>query len=243
MLPRRQPRIKGILPVRICGIDLRGLAFSERSCTATISFAGASLLGVRVPLSRGAIIDLQYRTRQAPFRVVWTVPASGGLERHIGLECLKPEKDFWPVTLPSQVHDPAAVDQLYYSRNGRRSDRRFAVAVGTAYVSRVGTDGKAPTRVGNISLSGCYLETNRPDFTGHRLELWIRVGQFELQALGVVRVRYPRTAMGIEFTFLSNAHMRTLERLIASLRESETLEQGATHQRPMQRARLTPKHP
>jgi len=235
MILRRQPRIKGILPVRICGIDLRGRSFSEHSCTATISFGGVSLLGVRVPLSKGDIIDLQYRTRQAPFRVVWTVPARAAPERHIGLECLKPEKDFWPVTLPSQVDDPTALDQLYYSRDGSRSDRRFTVS-GTAYVSKVGTDEKAPAKVGDISLSGCYLETGRPHFVGHRLELWIRIGQCELQALGVVRVRHPRTAMGIEFTFMSNAHRRTLEHLIANLRETETVEQV----KPVQRARLAP---
>ncbi len=37
---RRQPRINGILPVRIWGIDRRGEPFSEHSCTATINLLG-----------------------------------------------------------------------------------------------------------------------------------------------------------------------------------------------------------
>jgi len=230
--------MKGILPVRICGIDLNGRSFSEHSCTATISFAGASLLGVRVALSKGNLIDLQYHTRQAPFRVVWTVPAKAASERHIGLECLKPEKNFWPVVLPSQVDDPAARDQLYHSPEGRRSDRRFTVS-GMAYVSRMGADAHTQAKLGDLSLSGCYLETSRPHFVGQRLELWIRIGQCELQALGVVRVHHLRTGMGIEFTFISNPHRRTLERLIANLKESESVE-VRKQQTPVQRTGLTP---
>jgi len=239
MIPRRQLRIKGILPVRICGVDFRGELFSEHSCTATISFAGASLLGVRTSLSTGSIIDLQYRNRQAPFRVVWTVPASPASERHIGLECLKPAKDFWPVTLPDKVDPTALENRLYYSRKGRRADRRFPV-LGTAYVSKVGVDRKDPAKVGDISLSGCYLQTSRPYFVGYRLELRIDFGpQTQLQALGVVRVRYPQAGMGIEFTFMSNMYRRTLERLVAELTRSDAEKQGQ-QQRPVQYGRLTP---
>ena len=238
MIRRRQPRMKGILPVRICGIDFRGKTFFEHSCTGTISFGGASLLGVRAAVVKGDIINLQYRTRQAPFRVVWTVLASGVPERHIGLECLKPEKEFWPVTLPSEVDLAALQHQLYYSRDGRRADRRFPVS-GTAYFSKVGADGKAPAKVRDISLSGCCLETTRPDFVGHRLELWMSITQSDLQALGVVRVRDPRIAMGIEFTFMSTTHRRTLERLIANLTEGNADRQGQ-QQRPVQGGRLAP---
>jgi hypothetical protein len=183
---------------------------------------GASLLGVHVSLLEGDIIGLQYRKRQARFRVAWIVPARAAPERHIGLECLKPEKDFWPTTLPSE--DPGALTP-YDSRDGRRSQTRFPVS-GTAYVSRVGAGERAQAKVGDISLSGCYLETSNPNHVGHRVELWIRIGHSELEALGVVRVRYPRIAMGIEFTFMSNADRRTLERLIANLKESDTEKQG-----------------
>jgi hypothetical protein len=213
MIRRRQPRIKGILPVRIWGIDHRGEPFSEHSCTATISVAGASLLGVHASLTRGDIIGLQYRNRQARFRVVWIVPARTALERHIGLECLEPEKAFWPVTLPRE------------DREGRRSQMRFPVS-GTAYISRVGVGKRVPAKVGDISLNGCYLETSRPEYVGHRVRLWIRIGHSEMEALGVVRGHYPRIAMGVEFTFMSNADRRTLEHLIAGLTELDTEKQG-----------------
>lgn len=221
MIRRRQPRIKGILPVRICGIDGRGEFFSEHSCTATIGAGGASLLGVVAPLSKGDVISLQYRNRQARFRVVWIVPARAAPERHIGLECLEPDKDFWPVALASE--GPSARN-LHDFGDGRRSPRRFPVS-GTAYVSKVGAGEKAPAKVGDISLNGCYLETSRPEGVGRKLELFIRIGQSELEALGVVRVRSPRIGMGIEFTFMSNGHRRTLQRLIANLGESDTEKQ------------------
>jgi PilZ domain len=235
MIRRRQPRIKGILPVRICGIDGRGESFSEHSCTATISVAGASLLGVRASLAEGETIELQYRNRQARFRVVWIVPAKAAPERHIGLECLKPEKDFWPITLPSE--DPEALQQLYDSPNGRRSHRRFSVS-GTAYVSRVGAGERSPAKLGDISLSGCCLETSRPNYVGQRVKLWIRIGHTELEALAVVRVRDALT-MGIEFTFMTNVHRRTLERLIINLKKFDAPKQGQ-QQEPVQHSRLTP---
>ena len=215
MIRRRQPRIKGILPVRIWGLDHKGEPFSEYSCTATLSVMGASLRGVHASLLEGDTIGLQYRNRQARFRVAWIVPASTAPDRHIGLECLEPEKDFWPVTLPSG--DPGAL-KLHDLPDGRRSQTRFPVS-GTAYVSRVGASERGQAKVGDISLSGCYLETSNPNYVGHKVELWIRIGHSELKALGVVRVRYPRIAMGIEFTFMSKSDRRTLEGLIANLRE------------------------
>ena len=88
---RRQPRLKGILPVRIQGTDCEGEPFFEHGCTANISSGGVSLLGVCTRLSVGGTIDLQYRNRQARFRVVWIILATPP-EKHIGLECLQPEK-------------------------------------------------------------------------------------------------------------------------------------------------------
>jgi hypothetical protein len=240
MIRRRQPRIKGILPVRIWGLDHGGQPFSEYGCTATISVMGASLLGVRTSLLEGDTIGLQYRNRQARFRVAWIVPARivparTAPERHIGLECLMPEKDFWPVTLPSG--DPGAL-KLHDSPDRRRSQTRFPVS-GTAYVSRVGADERGQAKVGDISLSGCYLETSNPNYVGQRVELRIRIGHSELKALGVIRARYPRIAMGIEFTFMSKSDRRTLEGLIANLREFET-EKQVKQQKPVQHGKLFP---
>jgi len=236
MIRRRQPRIKGVLPVRIWGIDHSGKTFSEHTCTATISVAGASLLGVHASLSKGDIIDLQYRNRQARFRVVWIVPARTAQERHIGLECVNPEKGFWPASPPSE--DPDALHKQHDSRDGRRLQTRFPVS-GTAYVSRVGVGKMTPATVGDISLNGCYLQTSRPDYVGRRVKVWIRIGHSELEALGVVRNHDPRIAMGIEFTFMSNADRQTLDRLIAGLRELDT-EKPTQQQKPVQQGRLSP---
>ena len=78
---------------------------------------------------------------------------------------------------------------------------------------------KVWAKVGDISLAGCYLQIGKPLEVGRRLTLLMRIGTTELEVTGVVRVRYPGIAMGIEFTFMSKADQHALTRLIAQLEE------------------------
>jgi hypothetical protein len=102
---RRQPRVKGILPVRIWGSDHEGKPFAEHVCTTNISNKGVSLTGVRAALSPGNTVGVQYRNRQARFRVAWVAPASEAAGKNVGLECLQPEKELWPVAPPTEGED------------------------------------------------------------------------------------------------------------------------------------------
>jgi len=203
-----QPRVKGILPVRIWGVDHEGKPFAEHVCTINISNKGARLATVRARLSPGDTVGLQYHNRQARFRVVWVVPTSSGSGNHVGLECLQPEKEVWPVAIPTEDTED----------KGRRAPTRFPVS-GRVYVKKKrGGDGQW-AQLGDISLTGCYLQTSRPLDVGRSTALSIKVGHSEFQATAIVRTCYPRTAMGMEFTFLSNTDRRTLQRLIADLTE------------------------
>jgi len=199
-----------MLPVRIWGADHEGKPFAEHVCTIDISNKGASLAAVRTRLSPGDTVGLQYHNRQARFRVVWVVPTSSGSGTHVGLECLQPEKELWPVATPMEGADS-------YVSLGRRVQTRFPVS-GKVYVKKKGGDGQW-AQLGDISLTGCYLQTNRPLEVGRNTLLSIKVGHSEFQATAIVRTCYPGTAMGMEFTFLSNTDRRTLQRLIADLRE------------------------
>ena len=220
---RLQPRVKGVLPVRIWGADHEGKPFAERVCTIDISNKGASLAAVRTRLSPGDTVGLQYHSRQARFRVVWVVPTSSGSGTHVGLECLEPEKELWPLATPTEGADPyvpskARLREEYSLQEGRRAHTRYPIS-GKVYVKKRGSADGQWAQLGDISLNGCYLQTSQPLDVGRSTTLSIKVAHNEFKATAIVRTCYPGTAMGMEFTFLSNTDRRTLQRLIADLTE------------------------
>lgn len=224
---RLQPRVKGILPVRIWGSDHEGKPFAEHVCTIDISNKGASLAGVRTHLAPGDTVGVQYHNRQARFWVIWVVPASSGSRSHVGLECLQPEKELWPVATPTEGPDyygqsEGCPGDERSAREGRRAHTRFPVS-GKAYVKKKGSGEGQWAKLGDISLTGCYLQTSQPLEVGHSASLSIKIAHNEFCATATVRSCYPGTAMGMEFTFLSNTDRRTLQRLIAHLREFDAV--------------------
>ena len=224
---RLQPRVKGILPVRIWGTDHEGRPFAEHVCTIDISNKGASLAEVRTPLSPGDSVGLQHHNRQARFRVVWVVPTSSGSGSHVGLECLQPEKELWPVATLTEAADPYAPSETwlreeYSLQAGRRTNTRFPVS-GKVYVKKKGSSDGQWAQLGDLSLTGCYLQTGQLLDVGRSTTLSIKVAHNEFQATAIVRTCYPKTGMGMEFTFLSKNDRRTLQRLIAHLREFDVV--------------------
>ncbi len=223
---RVQPRVKGILPVRIWGVDQEGKPFAEHVCTIDISNKGASLAGVRAAVSTGDTLGLQYRNRQARFRVAWVAPGNAGPGNRLGLECLQPEKELWPVDTPTEGPDHFVESALDHdetvSQEGRRAHTRFPVS-GEAYVKNQGADAGRRARLSDISLTGCYLQTTEPLEVGRSILLTIKVAHNQFNATAVVRSCYPGAAMGLEFTFLSNADRRTLQGLIAHLKQFDTV--------------------
>ena len=225
---RVQPRVKGILPVRISGTDGDGKPFAEHVCTLNISNKGASLTGVRAPLSPGDTIGLQYRNRQARFQVAWVIPnqAQGS---NVGLQCLQPEKELWPVDTPAEGDDhyvPAEtrLRKEHQPRGERRGQTRYAIS-GTAYVQTMNGSGGRWTRLEDLSLTGCHLQTLEPMEVGRNLSLKIKVADYEFEATATVRSSCPGIAMGVEFTFLSNADRSTLRNVLARVKELDAVTQ------------------
>ena len=71
-----------------------------------ISAKGTRLAGVRARLSVGDSIGIQYRNRQAQFRIKWiAVAGRPPCATHIGVECLQPDKELWPINLSPQGID------------------------------------------------------------------------------------------------------------------------------------------
>jgi len=181
---------------------------------------------VRAALSPGDAVGVQYRNRQARFRVAWVAPANEGQGNRVGLECLQPEKELWPVATPTEGPDPFVQSALHReepsSQEGRRAQTRFPVS-GEAYVKNTSADDGRRARLGDISLTGCYLQTSDPLEVGRSTLLAIKVAHNQFNATAIVRSCYPGAAMGLEFTFLSNADRRTLQRLIAHLKQFDTV--------------------
>jgi hypothetical protein len=224
---RLQPRVKGILPVRIWGTDDQGKPFAEHVCTIDISNKGASVAGVRAPLSSGNIVGVQYRNRQARFRVAWVAPAEAAQGQNVGLECLQPEKELWPVATPTEGADAyvpveARLRQEHSAREDRRAQTRFPVS-GAAHVKALDGGGGRWMKLGDLSLTGCYLHTAEPMEIGRSLSLVIKIADHEFEAVSIVRSSYPGIAMGLEFTFLSNTARSTLRSVLARLKELDTV--------------------
>jgi len=224
---RRQPRLKGILPVRIWGLDRQGNPFTEHVCTTDISAMGASLGGVSAELAVGDTIGLQFRSRQARFRIAWITPASATAAMRIGIECLQPDKNPWPVTPPGEEPDPYIKPEArLHKYENREADARRATRfpiTGQAYVSRISGGTGFWARICDISVAGCYLQTSETLDIGRRITLLIKTGTIELEVTGVVRAHYARLAMGIEFTFMSKADRQALAQLVTRLEEFDTV--------------------
>lgn len=171
---RDRERVTAIVPVRIWGTNREGKPFSEHVCTVNISGTGARLGGVLTPLSNGDNVGLQYRNRQARFRIVWIVASDASWGIEVGLQCLQPEKNIWQTDLPEPAPDSYEVPEVnarkYVSRHrDRRSHTRFPIT-GDAFIV-AGTHGSSgfTAKLGDVSLTGCYVETGTPLQAGRAL--------------------------------------------------------------------------
>ncbi len=82
-------------------------------------------------------------------------------------------------------------------------------------------DPPAKCKLTDLSLGGCYLETPSPFPVRARVELNMRVGQFEVHATGVVRVMHPDVGMGVVFTQKTTEQREEVEKFIHALMESQ----------------------
>ena len=92
---RRHSRIKGVLPVRVCGKDSSGSLFQELAHTLDLTPTSARLGAIRRFLSPETQLTIQYRQRKIEFRVVWSKLLQGTQEYHVGLAALGSEQDAW----------------------------------------------------------------------------------------------------------------------------------------------------
>ena len=96
---RRTKRTKSVIPVRL------RIAGNKDSClahTVNVTNHGVQLGGFQGEIKVGDTVVIQYRHKQAQFRITWIAVRTGSLEKQIGATCLEPEKQLWGTVFPEQ---------------------------------------------------------------------------------------------------------------------------------------------
>jgi hypothetical protein len=77
------------------------------------------------------------------------------------------------------------------------------------------------TRLSDLSLSGCYVDTLHPLPAGARIRLRVVRNKIILEALATVIYSEPRLGMGVSFTQLSPEQKSILENWLADVATNE----------------------
>jgi DNA-binding response OmpR family regulator len=75
-------------------------------------------------------------------------------------------------------------------------------------------------RLTDLSLGGCYLNTNSPFPRGTRVILSIKIANAEMHAGGVVLVMHPEVGMGVQFLQSTNEQRDQVHAMITALRQN-----------------------
>jgi len=71
-----------------------------------------------------------------------------------------------------------------------------------------------PCKLTDLSLGGCYVESEGPLPVGTQLDLWLIAGEMQARAEGLVRVHHPASGMGIEFLSATEAQKKAVEQFL-----------------------------
>lgn len=73
-------------------------------------------------------------------------------------------------------------------------------------------------RLSDLSLGGCYLETNSPFPAGTRITISMKTGDIVARAGGVIRIMHPEFGMGVEFIQTTAEQREHVRQMIKTLR-------------------------
>jgi hypothetical protein len=92
---RRQPRVQGVLPVRVRGKDVSGEAFEALAHTLDIAAGGVRLGAIRHEMNVGDKVTVFRQQRRMDYIVMWSRVVDGKGERQVGLKALSEEREAW----------------------------------------------------------------------------------------------------------------------------------------------------
>ena len=98
---RRSCRVALSVPIRVFGVDYRGIDFTEEALTLIVNLHGAKIRMVHQLLPDSEIRLISHPTGQdSLFRVVSKLQSSELKFTYWGVENLDPEKNIWGVDIP-----------------------------------------------------------------------------------------------------------------------------------------------
>ncbi len=132
-----------------------------------------------------------------------------------------------PVLSGGEVEDvQSAVEECKLpAPDDRRRNARYDCE-GTGQTRIAGIWKPVEVRVLNLSLGGCYVETDWPSDVGTRLEVLLRVNGLPFRSMGVVRAVYGSSGVGVEFIGMSAVRQRQLRDLLVELEERSVKEEA-----------------
>jgi c-di-GMP-binding flagellar brake protein YcgR len=203
----------------------------------------------RAKASFRAVRALMKRERRRNIRVAIEIPVTltlkdGGQQRAvtsdlgeggIAIQSSQRPKKMGPMsiqfTLPGTSHIVKCMGEVAWENAGRQTGVRFVdLSPETrdrlkAWITNHSPESEqddppVECKLSDLSLGGCYLETNSPFPERTRVVLSMRIQQLQIQAEGVVRVMHPEVGMGVEFTQKTTQQREQVEKFIRTLTTS-----------------------
>jgi c-di-GMP-binding flagellar brake protein YcgR len=203
----------------------------------------------RAKASFRAVRALMKRERRRNIRVAIEIPVTlilkdGGQQRAvtsdlgeggIAIQSSQRPKKMGPMsiqfTLPGTSHVVKCMGEVAWENAGRQTGVRFVdMSPETrdrlkAWITNHSPESEqddppVQCKLSDLSLGGCYLETNSPFPERTRVVLSMRIQQLQIQAEGVVRVMHPEVGMGVEFTQKTTQQREHVENFIHTLTTS-----------------------
>jgi hypothetical protein len=96
---RQTLRVTAVLPVRIWGLDAHAQPFMQLASVTNISRSGAALRGLNRRVLTGEILELQFASQIAQFRVMWVGQPGTARQGEIGIVSLPCQPPIWDLNL------------------------------------------------------------------------------------------------------------------------------------------------
>jgi hypothetical protein len=102
---RNKQRVKMVVPVRVRLMGVNHQNASQVAHTLDATETGVKLAGFRGEVKVGDVIEIRYRRERGMFRVVWIQTLEKSSEKHVGAECVDPDKNIWGTDFPQHLDE------------------------------------------------------------------------------------------------------------------------------------------
>ena len=222
MSRRREKRNFLALPVRALGTDSNGNDLRHVVCTLDLSAQGARIIGLP-EVSVGQEITLEHKKNRVRFQAVWVGEQGSARQGQVGLHSLDPEKKLADIDefIVGEYIDnwsPAALAPAEIIAD-RRQVQRYDCDRSVEYWTE-GSSTPVIGRLDNISLTGCFVNTQFPLPRRTRLQLTLSLYGMKISAKGEVRAAWNSEGMGILFTSFDRENEVRLKKAVQRLKQS-----------------------